>query len=58
MGSEMCIRDRNRLRDPVDLLRTIKEICVIKNNINPMDATIDWPNKIVCGDFKVPGEPA
>jgi len=47
----------NRLRDPVDLLKTIKEICIIKNNINPMDATIDWPNKIVCGDFKVPGEP-
>jgi len=41
---------RNKLRDPLEYMRRLKEICVIRHHIDPADAEIS-PERIIVGEF-------
>ena len=42
---------RNKLRTSIELLRFYHERCVVKNNIDPKDATLDFNKNLVVGKF-------
>jgi len=41
----------NGIRNPSELIRKIKLISKIRNNIDPRDAHMVWDKEIICGDF-------
>ena len=42
---------RNRMRDPLDLIKFYHERSVIKNDIDPKDASLDFNKNLVVGKF-------
>ncbi|HUT55140.1 MAG TPA: thiamine pyrophosphate-dependent enzyme [bacterium] len=42
---------RNKMRNPLDMVRFYHERSVIRNNINPREAVLDFSKNIVVGEF-------
>ncbi|MHA2407814.1 MAG: thiamine pyrophosphate-dependent enzyme [Candidatus Ranarchaeia archaeon] len=41
----------NAMSTPVELMQRLKDISTVSRSQDPQDAVMDYPNKIVCGEF-------